>query len=159
VLALLADRGVAPHRLVLEITESHLPDLAASAALARLRAAGVQVALDDFGSGYSSLAQLVRLPIDVVKLDRDLITNLDEEGGEAVLAAAVALARSLGMRTVTEGIETPAQLAAVQRAGSDLGQGYLYSRALTADAVLALLPTVPDLVAVPRTAPGEVVSR
>ena len=156
VLALLADRGVAPQRLVLEITESHLPDLAASAALARLRSAGVQVALDDFGSGYSSLAQLVRLPIDVVKLDRDLVTNLEEEGGEAVLTAAVALARSLGMRTVTEGIETPAQLAAVQRAGSDLGQGYLYSHALAPDAVLALLPAMPDLVAAPRTSPDQV---
>ena len=156
VLALLADRNVAPHRLVLEITESHLPDVAASEGLARLRRAGVQVALDDFGSGYSSLSQLVRLPIDIVKLDRDLVTNLEEEGGEAVLTAAVALARSLGMRTVAEGIETPAQLAAVQRAGSELGQGYLYARPVPPDELLAMLPRVPDLVHSPRS--GQVVS-
>lgn len=150
VLDLLADGGVSPDRLVLEVTESHLPDLAASAALARLRAAGVQVALDDFGSGYSSLAQLVRLPIDIVKLDRDLVTNLDEDGGEAVLTAAVALARSLGMRSVTEGIETAAQLAAVRRAGSDLGQGYLFSMPLPPDELRCLLPTARDLVHAPR---------
>jgi diguanylate cyclase (GGDEF)-like protein len=155
VLALLADRGVAPHRLVLEITESHLPDVAASEALVRLRSAGVQVALDDFGSGYSSLAQLVRLPIDIVKLDRDLVTNLAEDGGEAVLTSAVALARSLGMRTVTEGIETAAQLAAVQRAGSDLGQGYLFSKPLPPDELFASLPRVPDLIHAPRS--GQVV--
>ena len=141
VLDLLATYDVAPHRLVLEVTESHLPDLTASAALARLREAGVQVALDDFGSGYSSLAQLVRLPIDILKLDRDLVVNLGQEGGEAVLTAAVALAHSLGMRTVTEGIETSAQLAAVRRAGADLGQGYLFSQPLPPCELLELLPS------------------
>jgi diguanylate cyclase (GGDEF)-like protein len=159
VLDMLAEGHVAPHRLMLEVTESHLPDLTASDSLARLRAAGVQVALDDFGSGYSSLAQLVRLPIDVLKLDRDLVTNLGEEGGEAVLTAAVALARSLGMRTVTEGIETSAQLAAVRRAGADLGQGYLFSRPMPASEVRDLLPSVPDRVHQQRSQAGQVVPR
>jgi EAL domain-containing protein (putative c-di-GMP-specific phosphodiesterase class I) len=139
VLELLSQHGVARQRLVLEVTESQLPGVSADEALAQLRAARVQVALDDFGSGYSSLAQLVRLPVDIVKLDRDLVANLGQQGGDAVLTAAVALARSLGLRTVAEGIETEAELAAVLRAGADLGQGYLFARPMTAADVCELI--------------------
>jgi diguanylate cyclase (GGDEF)-like protein len=145
VLELLSEHGVGRQRLVLEVTESQLPGVSADDALAQLRAAGVQVALDDFGSGYSSLAQLVRLPVDIVKLDRDLVANLGQPGGDAVLTAAVALARALGLRTVAEGIETEAELAAVVGAGADLGQGYLFARPMAAADVGGLLRHEVDL--------------
>ncbi|MDX6217652.1 MAG: hypothetical protein QOG99_3236, partial [Frankiales bacterium] len=145
VLELLAQHGISRQRLVLELTESQLPGVSGDQALTKLRAARVQVALDDFGSGYSSLAQLVRLPVDIVKLDRDLVANLGQEGGGAVLTAAVALARSLGLRTVAEGIETEAERVAVVRAGADLGQGYLLARPMTPADMCELIPRHVDV--------------
>jgi EAL domain-containing protein (putative c-di-GMP-specific phosphodiesterase class I) len=101
----------------------------------------VQVALDDFGAGYTSLAQLVRLPADILKLDRDLVVNLAQTGGEAVLRSAVHLARALGLRAVVEGIETQEQLALVQLSGADMGQGYLFSRPVPAALISAPVRT------------------
>ncbi|MGZ4201194.1 MAG: EAL domain-containing protein [Thermoleophilaceae bacterium] len=119
-----------PARLVLEITESLVLDPLTKPTVARLRALGVQVALDDFGTGYSSLGSLQRFPLDVVKLDRELIKSLDEESGSAVLAAAVELGRALGLNVVAEGIETQLQLAKVRELGCDLGQGFLFAKPL-----------------------------
>jgi diguanylate cyclase (GGDEF)-like protein len=143
----LSDRGLDPSRLVLEITESQVPGLAANDAINELRRDGVQIALDDFGSGYSSFAQLVRLPVDILKLDRDLITNVSQQAGEAVMRAVVDLARSLQLSTVAEGIEDAQQLQAARLAGVEMAQGYLLNRPMPADQLGDLLSRWP---AVPR---------
>jgi EAL domain-containing protein (putative c-di-GMP-specific phosphodiesterase class I) len=144
VAVLLARHEVPPEQLVLEITESQLPGLAANTAIPRLRDGGVRIARDDFGSGYSSLAQLARLPVDLLKVDRDFITNLSEASGRYVLDAVVALARSLGLETVAEGIEEDWQATEVAGSGVDYGQGFLFARPLTAEEMIARLevPTV-----------------
>jgi EAL domain-containing protein (putative c-di-GMP-specific phosphodiesterase class I) len=144
VAVLLARHEVPPEQLVLEITESQLPGLAANTAIPRLRDGGVRIAMDDFGSGYSSLAQLARLPVDLLKVDRDFITNLSEASGRYVLDAVVALARSLGLETVAEGIEEDWQATEVAGSGVDYGQGFLFARPLTAEEMIARLevPTV-----------------
>lgn len=134
--------GVAPGRLRLEITESVLMDAGgdAPAVLGRLRSLGAATWMDDFGTGFSSLSTLHRLPMDGVKVDRSFLA---EDGaaarGAPVLAAIAGLARGLGLQTVAEGVETPAQLARVRALGCDHAQGYLISPALDADAMLALL--------------------
>jgi hypothetical protein len=106
--------GLAPRRLVLEVTESVLlADLdTAVGRLEALRALGVRVALDDFGTGYSSLAYLERLPVDVLKIDRAFTADITAGGKRAALArAVVTIADALGLRTVAEGVETAAQRA------------------------------------------------
>lgn len=130
VLQVLARHQIAPDRLVLEVTESEIAAPAVSLQADRLRQAGVRIALDDFGSGYSSLAQLATLPVDILKIDRGFILTLSAESGRQVLDAVAALARSLGLESVAEGIETPRQATAVRDAGIDLVQGFLFSRPL-----------------------------
>ncbi|HYN93807.1 MAG TPA: EAL domain-containing protein [Pilimelia sp.] len=125
----LGRHGVPAARLVLEITEtSRMTDLkAAAAAVRRLRATGVRLALDDFGSGFNALAQLHALPVDVVKLDGTL-TGLDEEPerAEALCRSVLGICADLRVRVVAEGVETAAQAATLARLGCELGQGYLY---------------------------------
>ncbi|MBB4636261.1 EAL domain-containing protein [Longimicrobium terrae] len=132
--------GVAPGRLRLEITESVLMDAGgdAPAVLGRLRSLGAATWMDDFGTGFSSLSALHRLPMDGVKVDRSFLAE-DEARGAPVLAAIAGLARGLGLQTVAEGVETPAQLDRVRALGCDHAQGYLISPALDAEAMLALL--------------------
>jgi EAL domain-containing protein (putative c-di-GMP-specific phosphodiesterase class I) len=102
--------------------------------LAALRNSGVQVALDDFGTGHSSLGQIRRLPIDCLKLDRSLITDLRTDPAARDIAAAVlAMARALRMRSVAEGIEDAATLEILRSLGCDEIQGYYISRPLTVD--------------------------
>ncbi len=125
--------GVAPDRLVLEITERSVVgdvDLAISR-IERLKAAGVSVALDDFGTGYSSLNYLAQLPIDMVKIDRSFVTALDDRTGRAasVSEAIVALAHSLGLLVVGEGVELLGQLEHLKRMDCPLVQGYIFGRA------------------------------
>ncbi|MGZ8491372.1 MAG: EAL domain-containing protein [Gemmatirosa sp.] len=134
--------GLAPGRLVLEVTESVLlEDLEpALGRLEALRALGVRLALDDFGTGYSSLAYLQRLPVDVLKIDRTFTTDLMAGGRRAAVArAVVTFARTLGLRTVAEGIETPEQRAEVLALGCTLGQGFHFARALDLDDATAYL--------------------
>ncbi|WP_229259663.1 putative bifunctional diguanylate cyclase/phosphodiesterase [Duganella aceris] len=130
-----------PEQLQLEITES----LAAQGAdiqsqLQRLKRLGVKLALDDFGTGYSSLSSLHLLPVDTVKIDRSFVSLADTSAHhEVLIEATVKVARSLGMNTVAEGIETEAQAAVVRRQGCDKGQGYLYSRPLHSDRLIEWL--------------------
>jgi EAL domain-containing protein (putative c-di-GMP-specific phosphodiesterase class I) len=129
--------GVAPGMLEIEVTEDSLvTDIdKATVALAELRQAGISTSLDDFGSGYSSFGYLVRLPIDTLKIDKSFVQALaDSDKAAAVIRGIVALARSLGMQTIAEGVETEAQLAEVKDAGCDVVQGYLISRPLDAAA-------------------------
>jgi diguanylate cyclase (GGDEF)-like protein len=145
--------GVHADRLTLEITETQLPGLAVNGAMLALRESGVHIALDDFGAGYSSLAQLARLPVDILKIDRDFIRNLGETAGRPVMDAVINLARALGLTTVAEGIEDLGQAAEASNAGVDFGQGYLFSRPESADALAVRLPSLPAVPA-PREAGG-----
>ena len=106
----------------------------ACAQLAEMRHWGVTIALDDFGTGYSSMSILRQLPIDVMKVDRSFVVGLGtDDGAMAVTHAIVALARSLRLHLVAEGIETEAQAEVLRSMGCDELQGYLFSRPLPAD--------------------------
>ena len=138
----IATAGLRPERVTAEITEGSLvtDPIAASARLARLRAAGVRIAVDDFGTGYASLAYLISLPLDTLKVDRGLIA--DVVGGardRIVVKALIGLARELKLQVVVEGVEDPAQLALLQLWGCDLYQGFLGAEALEEAALAELL--------------------
>ncbi|WP_146422816.1 putative bifunctional diguanylate cyclase/phosphodiesterase [Humitalea rosea] len=131
--------GVAPATLEIEIPE----DLAArdiapiEATLARLRAIGVLLALDDFGGGLSSLQHVVRLPVQRLKLDRSIVAGLDRSPGHrAVLRATVALARGMGIEVLAEGVETEAEAFAIRREGCTVIQGWLTGRPERADVLV-----------------------
>jgi len=129
----LAETGVAPPTLTLEITESMVIDnlQEGQGALERLRALGVRIAIDDFGTGYSSLTYLQRLPVDCLKLDKSMIdTVLDPKGGH-VVRATIGLAHGLGLEVVAEGVEHEAQRDALAAMDCDVMQGYFLSRPLT----------------------------
>lgn len=129
--------GIPTDCLQLEITESlAAQDEKVQQQLHELKALGIRLALDDFGTGYSSLACLHLLPVDTVKIDRSFVSQADTSHHHRVLIdATVKVAHSLGMDTVAEGIETHAQFDAVRALGCEKGQGYLFSRPLTADAL------------------------
>lgn len=136
----LAESGLPPARLCLELTEtSLLPDFEiAAATLAKLRALGVTIALDDFGVGYSSLAYLKRLPIDTVKLDQTFIAGLPDDPYDLAIVQAVAgLAAKTGIDIVAEGVETEHQATTLRDCGVTRGQGYLFSAALPLAALRA----------------------
>ncbi|MFZ2853036.1 MAG: EAL domain-containing protein [Rhodocyclaceae bacterium] len=140
--AVLAESGLPPQCLELEITESLLiGDVEQTVAvLLALKALGVRIAIDDFGTGYSSLAYLKRFPIDVLKIDRSFV--IDCEQGEEAMAiprAIITLGHSLHMRIVAEGIETPGQLAVLAASDCEEFQGYLFARPLTPEGVVAFL--------------------
>lgn len=126
----LARSGLAPQRLVVEITETSVGQLVVAERMARIRRLGVRVAIDDFGAGYSSLGRLHNLPIDFVKLDRSFVAQLGlgHERSSLVVQAAVQLAHGLGAKVVAEGIERPEQAAAAAEAGCDYLQGYLIAK-------------------------------
>jgi diguanylate cyclase (GGDEF)-like protein/PAS domain S-box-containing protein len=138
----LARTGLDPSDLVLEITESMLmTDTEATRAnLTGLRDLGVSLAVDDFGTGYSSLGSIQYLPVDTIKIDKTFVSGLGQEGGdESVVRAILGLAQGLGVRTVAEGIEGAEQLEALRELDCNYGQGYYFSKPLTADAVDDLL--------------------
>ena len=150
VAAVLAQTGLPPTRLELELTESALMvgSKQATLTLQQLAALGVKVALDDYGVGYSNLMRLYALPIDTIKIDRSFTCDLMGQGevvseqrnssaaSAAIIRSVVGLAHDLGLQVVAEGIETPEQLAAVLALGCDAVQGYLYSRPLPAEEAL-----------------------
>jgi EAL domain-containing protein (putative c-di-GMP-specific phosphodiesterase class I) len=132
--------GLAPERLLVELTESTVAQDAqrAAAQFARLRVLGVEVSIDDFGSGYSSLGALVDIPAGMLKIDRSLVTGADDHRSRAAaaIAAVVALGRSCGMRSLAEGVETGAQLAMAGELGCTFAQGYFIARPMPADEVV-----------------------
>ena len=122
--------GVEPDRITLEITESSLLADQALAALrlSRLRERGMQVAVDDFGTGYASMAYLTALPLDALKIDRGLVVDLvDGRRDRIVVKAMIRLARELDLKVVVEGVETEEQRALLAEWGCDLYQGFLGS--------------------------------
>jgi diguanylate cyclase (GGDEF)-like protein len=140
---ILRDTGMPPGCLQLEVTESlAAQDQDIQQRLHDLKALGIQLALDDFGTGYSSLSSLHLLPVDTVKIDRSFVCQADTSAHHRVLIeATVKVARSLGMTTVAEGIETQSQLDVVRNHLCDKVQGYFYSRPLPAAELLAWLAT------------------
>jgi EAL domain-containing protein (putative c-di-GMP-specific phosphodiesterase class I) len=131
--------GIEPRRVTAEITESALLVDEGNVAerLARLRQAGIRIAIDDFGTGYASLAYLTKLPLDVLKIDRGLITNIVEgERDRIVVKAMIRLARELGLTVLVEGVESTPQLALLSEWGCDLYQGFVGAGALTQDELL-----------------------
>ncbi|CAA9328511.1 MAG: diguanylate cyclase/phosphodiesterase (GGDEF & EAL domains) with PAS/PAC sensor(s), partial [uncultured Frankineae bacterium] len=127
--------GLAPERLVLEITETvlmHDRDAAATA-LWGLKRLGVRIAIDDFGTGYSSLAVLRRLPFDTLKIDRSVVPDFTTDAYDPVVAAVVGLGHAMGLAVVAEGVETQAQAEGLRLLGCPLAQGYLYGRPMPPD--------------------------
>lgn len=131
-----------PGLLSLEITEGALMRNARqhAAALQVLRDSGVRIQIDDFGTGYSSLSYLRELPIDTLKIDRSFINHVDENpADQAIVGAILAMAKSLGLRVVAEGVETAAQLQVLSRHGCEIAQGFFFSRPLPAEQCRGLL--------------------
>ncbi len=138
----LEDSGVAPSRLMLEITEGVLVDNPDEMVrrIEDLHALGVRVALDDFGSGYSNLGYLQRFPLDKLKIDRSFVTALGASAnGGVIIQAIVALGRALGLSILVEGVETEQQRVLLRLAGCDEMQGFLFARPAPAAAIDRLL--------------------
>jgi EAL domain-containing protein (putative c-di-GMP-specific phosphodiesterase class I) len=138
----LADTGLAPNLLELEITESLLVKESSKILkiLRALRARGVQIAIDDFCTGYCSLSYITRFPVDRLKIDKSFVANMNSRSGGAVIATIIALSRSLNITAIAEGIETYEQHNLLLDMGCGAGQGYLY-------ACPAPLETIPARVA------------
>jgi diguanylate cyclase (GGDEF)-like protein/PAS domain S-box-containing protein len=133
--------GMDPSRVTIEITESTAmtnPDRTLGI-LHALHARGLKLAIDDFGTGYSSLARLRYLPVQVLKIDRSFVRGLDrDEQNGSMVSAMIALATNLGMTALAEGIETEAEWRALTERGCPRGQGFLFSRPVPADEIVAL---------------------
>lgn len=135
IMAVLAEAGFAPDRLMLEITEHALVrDIERGAAqLEKLAAQGISIALDDFGAGFCNFGYLKRLPLDALKLDRSMIEGITEDERDvAVLRGIMAMARALGLAVTAEGVETEAQREAVCREGCTAWQGFLGGQPMSA---------------------------
>jgi EAL domain-containing protein (putative c-di-GMP-specific phosphodiesterase class I) len=133
---ILRETGLRPNLLALELTESallenmqdHIP------ALRTLRSDGIAIEIDDFGTGYSSLSYLKELPLDAVKIDRSFIREVDVNPVDAaILSAIVAMAHSVNLRVVAEGVETAQQLQVIGRHACDIAQGYFFARPMPAE--------------------------
>jgi len=133
--------GLAPGRLVLEVTEAAMmPESIDTDVPSALRGLGVRIALDDFGTGYSCLAFLDRLPLDQLKIDRQFVERLGHsDGASAVVATILELAQTFGLLAVAEGIETQPQLDVLLALGCELGQGFHFSRAVPPEQIRGLL--------------------
>jgi len=144
VLAILADTGLDPGSLELELTESVLMKHvgATESVLQTLRARGVHLTVDDFGTGYSSLSYLRKFPIDTLKIDQSFIRQITTvPDGATIVAAVISMARSLKLRVVAEGVETQEELAFLQAHQCDEAQGYYFSRPLLPQQFAKLLET------------------
>jgi len=132
--------GVAPDRLILELTEIAVIDAHAPHALHALHAMGEQISIDDFGTGHSSLVYLQQLPVDELKIDRSFVMNLATEPSDAVIVrSTIDLAHNLGLTVVAEGVEDQVALDMLVDYGCDSAQGYFFSRPCPADELTAWL--------------------
>jgi diguanylate cyclase (GGDEF)-like protein len=146
ILSILAETGLSPHRLEIEITESALVENidVAQAIFDELRAAGIRIALDDFGTGYSTLSQLLSFRPDKIKIDRSFVARLnDSNDGQVIVRAILGLAKGFGLTTTAEGVEDTGQLTYLKANGCTEGQGYLFSKAVAAADIPALLNCMP----------------
>jgi EAL domain-containing protein (putative c-di-GMP-specific phosphodiesterase class I) len=142
----IADSGMRPHQLVLEMTETVMfqDTLTTLSRLEAIRDLGVRIAIDDFGTGYSSLGYLRRFRVDILKIARDFIGPAEREEEWAFASAIIALGRSLGVTLIAEGIEEIGQLDRLRELGCELGQGFLFARPGRADDIGALLGAKPS---------------
>ena len=141
-MSVVRETGFDPRSLELEITESTVMQSAdrAASVLRQLKDVGVRVAIDDFGTGYSSLGYLKRFPIDSVKVDRSFIRDIpDDKDDVAITCAVIAMAHSLRLRVVAEGVETAEQYKFLRDQDCDEIQGYYFSPPVDAQAVARLL--------------------
>ncbi|MER5205911.1 EAL domain-containing protein [Streptomyces sp. NPDC002825] len=150
VAGILAETGLAPHLLQLELTESAVMGSNGRPlqALQALSDMGVRIAIDDFGTGYSNLAYLSRLPVSVLKLDGSFVRGFQDEehanpADELIVEALVQLAHRLGLTVTAECVETAGQASRLRRIGCDTGQGWLYSRAVAPDRIAELIGAEP----------------
>ena len=141
ILLRIREGGIDPSRIVVEVTESSAmidPDRAQEI-LWELHRGGLRIAIDDFGTGYSSLSRLRNVPVDVLKIDRSFVSGVDGDPQAAsIVAAFIELASGLGMITLAEGIETPGELAFLVARGCQMGQGFLFSRPVPPEEIIAL---------------------
>jgi EAL domain-containing protein (putative c-di-GMP-specific phosphodiesterase class I) len=147
VLNALKETGLRPQYLKLEITETAVMDqvISAIAELNALRELGVQCHLDDFGTGYSSLGYLHQMPIEALKIDRSFVSGLgSDRTGTSIVQAIIALAHSLNMRVIAEGVENQTQLAKLISLGCDYAQGYLFAKPLSPDDFVTFVRTHPS---------------
>lgn len=131
--SLIASHGVSPGKITLEITESGLIQKLTRTldVLTRLRMKGVQLSIDDFGTGYSMMQQLRNIPATELKIDKSFTIKMhDSDSDRVMVRKTIEIGHELGMKVVAEGVETPEQLAILRSYGCDVGQGYLFSRAL-----------------------------
>ncbi|MFD0593813.1 EAL domain-containing protein [Catellatospora coxensis] len=138
----LAEEGLPPHQLMLEITESLLlrDDDGVWEDLTELRTTGIRVAIDDFGTGYSSLSYLRHVPLDVVKIDRLFTSTIASSAQQAALVdGIVRLAHTLGLQVIAEGIERTVERDLLSRIGCRYGQGFLFARPLTGEQAINLI--------------------
>jgi EAL domain-containing protein (putative c-di-GMP-specific phosphodiesterase class I) len=141
---ILKDTRLEPRYLELELTESDLMQHAGFTApvLQKLKAMGVRLAIDDFGTGHSSLSYLRQFPIDTLKVDQSFVHEIDADTGDAtIISAVIDLGRSLKHRVIAEGVESARQLAFLQAHGCGEGQGYYFSRPVSAPQFAKLLET------------------
>jgi EAL domain-containing protein (putative c-di-GMP-specific phosphodiesterase class I) len=143
--AVLAENGLPPHALAVEVTEHVALDDAVLPALRRLCALGVQVAVDDFGIGYSSLSYLKRLPITALKIDRAFIRDVAEDAyDQAIVSSIVAVAKALGLHVTAEGLETDAQVEFIASLGCNEAQGYRFGTPLAIEALEQIVGPQPE---------------
>jgi diguanylate cyclase (GGDEF)-like protein/PAS domain S-box-containing protein len=156
IVAVLQHHQLPGNRLVLELTETYMPLITSTlrADLQRLRDLGVRIAIDDLGTGYSSLARLTDLPVDILKIDLAFIAGLGTDPScDAVVRAILSIGHALGLSVVAEGFETPAQAEILRVYGCDTVQGYLYSPPITESGLVQLLRESPSPHLSPRPAP------
>ncbi len=137
---ILTETGLPPELLELELTESMLieNDRQAEETLRDLKKLGIMIAIDDFGTGYSSLSYLHRFPIDTLKIDRSFVWNMNRSPSDlAIVVAIIAMAHSLNLKVVAEGVETEEQLAVLKNASCEIIQGYLLGKPVSADEITA----------------------
>jgi EAL domain-containing protein (putative c-di-GMP-specific phosphodiesterase class I) len=143
-----AEAGIEPKALMIEVTESSLiGDVrGATAVLETLSALGVTIAIDDFGTGYSSLSHLQLFPVDVIKVDKTFVDRMGRGQEDSTLVRSVlAIATEFGLHVVAEGIETDEQETELRRLGCDYGQGYLFAHPVPASRMDEMLGLVPAL--------------
>jgi EAL domain-containing protein (putative c-di-GMP-specific phosphodiesterase class I) len=158
--ALLEETATDPAVLKIELTESVLMKNAEGAitVLRKMRESGIKVAIDDFGTGYSSLSYLQRFPIDELKIDQSFVRQIGSGSGDtAIVTAVISMARSLRLRVVAEGVETPEELAFLRAQQCDEVQGYYFSKPVPAQLLAGLLVT--GVPAAPAAAPPGAAQR
>jgi EAL domain-containing protein (putative c-di-GMP-specific phosphodiesterase class I) len=140
--SLLSEINLPPEALKLEITESTVmkDPSAAVEMLQQIKSLGVRLAIDDFGTGYSSLSYLHRFPLDTLKIDRSFISSMDDDGdGMEIARTILPMAKNLRLDVVAEGVETLEQFELLKKFNCAYGQGFYFSRPLSADGIAALL--------------------